>query len=242
MQSGCRWTCTKNPTIMNKKTKAHRHFVNASILSATAVLLLSGCASMSTMQTARTTEKGEFGYDVGGGYIKTDIALGTADTISFKAPFLEIGGRYGVTDKLDLGAKLTLIGTATADAKYQFLGDGESMLAGSAGFGLGYLSISSGSGVNTSDSKIFDIMVPAYFSVHPTDWFSVYASPRYVFRINSYSSSNESGTDNSSWYGVTAGIRLGKRVGFLAEYSYFGNSEIPVPLSQFTGGIAVGIR
>ena len=198
---------------------------------------------MSTMQTARTTEKGEFGYGFGGGVIRTDIALGDVDTISLNAPFMEIGARYGITDKLDLGAKLTLIGTATVDAKYQFLGDGESKLAGSAGFGLGYLSISSESNGNTSESKIFDLMVPVYFSVHPADWFAVYASPKYVFRINSYNSSNDvSGSSTSSWYGVTTGIRLGKRVGFLAEYSYFGNSEISIPLSQITGGIAIGIR
>jgi len=123
------------------------------------VILLSGCASMSTMQTARTTPQGELGYSVGGGYVNTEMPIEGVDTISFKAPMLEVGARYGVTDKLDVGGKLTIIGTAVADAKYQFLGDRESKVAGSAGLGVGYLSMESG---NTT-SNLYDLMVPTYF-------------------------------------------------------------------------------
>lgn len=202
------------------------------------IAFLTGCASMSTMQTARTVGDGNFGMEFGGGAVNTEIPLGDLDTISFNAPFVEVGGKYGITEKLDVGAKLTLIGTATADVKYQFLGNNESLAAASTGLGIGYLSITSGD----NESKIFDIAVPLYLSLHPAPWFSLYTCPRYTLRINSYTTTDDSGSSTSNWYGATAGIRLGKKVAFLIEYSYFANDEIDVPFSQVTGGIAIGIR
>ena len=198
---------------------------------------------MSTMQTARTVGKGEFGVGFGGGTVNSEIALGDADTIDVSAPFLEVGARYGVTEKLDLGLKLTLIGTSVLDAKYQFIGDGESKFAGSVGLGAGYLGISSGD----ARTNIVDIIVPTYFSFHPNQWISLYASPKYILRINSYETVDQNDmtvndSQSSSWYGATGGIRLGKRVAFLAEYSYFANSLDIAPLGQITAGIAIGIR
>ena len=205
---------------------------------AIAVVFLSGCASMSSLQTARTTDKGKLGYGFGAGVVKSELPLEGVDTIDIGAPFLELSARYGIKDNLDVGAKITLIGTSVIDAKYQFLGDKESKITGSAGLGLGYLSMTSGE----TESKIFDIMLPMYFSYHPTDWLAFYANPKYVLRLNSYSNDTDSGSSNSHWYGVSTGIRLGKRVGFLLEYSYFGNSEISEPFSQITGGISIGIN
>ena len=202
------------------------------------ILFLSSCASMSMMQTARTTEKGKLGTSYGGGVVQSELILGTSDTLDLNAPFAEVGARYGITDNLDAGLKLTLIGTGVADVKYQFIGDSESVFAGSVGLGVGYLSIESGS----SKSSIYDLMVPAYFSVHPTDWLGIYAGPRYVFRINSYNTDQESDTGTSHWYGGTAGIRLGGRVAFLGEFSYFGTSNQDTPLTQITGGLSIGIR
>ena len=202
-----------------------------------ALLFLSSCASMSTMQTARTIAKGEVGFGFGGGMVKSELPLGDLDTISINAPFVEASARYGVTDNLDFGVKITIIGTACVDGKYQFMGTKESKLAGAVGIGVGYLSVTSGDW----KSKIFDIMSPLYFSYHPATWLAVYCSPKYTLRLNSYSDNKNKGTSTSSWYGVTGGMRLGKRVAFLAEYSYFANSEISIPFSQITCGISVGI-
>jgi hypothetical protein len=207
-------------------------------------LFFSGCASMSTMQTARTTNKGEFGGGGGMGYVNTKIPLGTdtagnTTSINLKAPFMEGSARYGITDNLDLGVKLTIIGTATMDAKYQFIGDKTSLFAASAGFGLGYLSISSGD----SKSNVYDIMVPFYASVHPAEWFAVYVSPKYVLRLNSYTENAKSGFSNSHWYGGTGGLKFGKKTSFMIEYSYFRNSAMSeVPFSQVTAGLTFNIN
>jgi hypothetical protein len=201
--------------------------------------LLAGCASMSTMQTARVTDKNEFGFGVGGGVVKSEIALGTFDTIKINAPFLEGSLRYGVTDKIDVGARVTIIGTAVVDGKYQFLGNKTSKFAGSVGFGVGYLNIVSGG----NNSEIFDLMAPVYLSYYPTEWLSIYTSPRYVYRINSYRTEEKfTGMDNSHWYGITGGVRIGGKTAFIGEYSYFGNNNINKPFSQITMGVSIGIK
>jgi hypothetical protein len=213
---------------------------------ALAIYMLPSCVSMTSLQTARTMEKGEFGGGFGGGMVNAEINSGT-ETFDLKAPFMEASARYGITDKLDAGAKITLIGTSGLDVKYQFLGDKQSLLAGSVGTGFGYLSLSSGSGDNISKSVITDINVPVSFSIHPKEWFAFYASPRYTLRLNSYNNTvngvDDKGSSNSNWYGITTGIRLGKKVGFLVEYSYYLNdTDGTPPLTQFAAGLAIGIR
>jgi len=160
------------------------------------------------------------------------------DTIGFKAPMLEVGAGYGVTDKMDVGGRLTIIGTAVIDAKYQFLGDRESKFAGSAGLGVGYLSMESGS----TTSNLYDLMVPAYFFYHPGEWLSIYTSPKYVFRINAYDADGETATQTNHWYGAGAGLRIGKKTGVFIEYTYFGNSEFDEHFSQINAGIGIRIQ
>ena len=196
-------------------------------------LLISSCASLSTMQTARVVEKGEIVTTIGGGTVKTDIPIGTLDTMNLKMPLMEIGARYALGNNFDIGAKITLIGTAVVDGKYQFLGDNKSFLAGSIGLGLGYFSVKSGE----SKSEFYDIMVPTYFSVHPIKWVSIYTSPKYIMRINSFSNGKTTGNGTSHWYGGTVGLKLGNKTGFLIEYSYFKQSQLKTPFTQITAGI-----
>lgn len=206
------------------------------------VALFSSCASMSSMQTARVTNQGEVAFGVGGGYVSTDIQLGEAETIEIAAPLMEVTARYGITERLDVGAKLGIIGTAGLDAKYQFLGDRHSTLASSAGLGVYYLSLTSSSGDTESESSIVDLHIPVYLSVHPTDFFAFYAVPKFIVRRNNYSVNATSETASSNWMGVTTGIRLGRKTGFFAEYSYFGTSSYDAPLGQFMLGIGIGIN
>jgi hypothetical protein len=191
---------------------------------------------MSSIQTARTTPKDDFGIGVGAGTVNSDLDLGT-DTVHIAFPFMEAYGRYGITDNLDFGLKLTFIGTIASDIKYQFLGDHKSLLAGSLGAGIGYMSIFSGS----SKSKVFDIIIPAYFSIHPYKIIGFYLNPRYIYRINNFSISGDKGVKNSSWYGITGGLRFGGKAALFIEYTFFKNSDITTPFSQITCGIAFGI-
>ena len=199
-------------------------------------VIVSSCVSMSSMQTARTTPKDDYGFGFGAGTVNSDLGLGV-DTVHISFPFMEAYGRYGITDKLDIGMKFTFIGTIAADVKYQVIGDRNTVFAGSVGGGFGFMSIFSGD----SKSKIFDLILPAYFSIHPAKVFSLYFNPKYIYRINNYTVNSDKGISNSSWYGTTGGIRFGKKTALFLEYSFFKNSDISKPFSQVTCGIAMGI-
>jgi hypothetical protein len=209
-------------------------------------VFFTGCASMSSMQTARVTDKGKFGVGFSGGYVKTEIEIGDLESIDVAGPLMEISARYGISEKLDVGAKLGIVGTSGADAKFQFLGNKQSKFASSAGFGVYYLSSESSTTINettnTLKSTVIDLHFPLYFSVHPTNWLGIYAAPKYILRLNNYNDNGVSESASSSWLGVTSGLRLGRKNALFMEYSYFGSSAYSVPLGQFMIGIGIGIN
>lgn len=202
-------------------------------------VILSACASMSTMQTARTTEQGEFAYSVGVGQVQTEADLFDT-TVTIKMPMIEIAGRFGIIENLDAGFKMTLIGTFVGDVKYQFYGDNSSLLAASGGFGLGRLTMTSG----VFENKTTDLMFPVFASVHPTDWIGVYMSPKYIFRLNKSTNTEtkESESFNSHWYGATMGVRLGRENALFAEYSLFANNVSDFNFKQINVGVGFKIR
>lgn len=203
------------------------------------VILFTSCASMSTMQTARTTAKKDFELSYGIGHIETKIPLSATDTAKIDGKFLEMGGRYGIGEKLDMGLKLTIIGTMVLDAKYQFIGNQKSKFASSIGFGIGYMNLSSGG----TKANLFDLVTPVIISYHPADWLGIYSSAKYVYRINTYKQElSNSDNINSQWYGFTGGFRFGKRFGFLAEYTYFKCTEQTEAFSQITLGVSILLR
>ncbi|MDD5185509.1 MAG: DUF5777 family beta-barrel protein [Paludibacter sp.] len=206
------------------------------------IYMLNSCASMSTLQTARVTEKGQYAYVFGGGVVESRIPYGTTDTLKLTIPFVEIGIRYGIFDKMDVGAKISIIGTATADVKYQFIGDSKSKFAGSIGLGVGYMNMNSNVSNTILQSNFVDAMLPVYFSYHPINWIALYCSPKYVLRtiISQNYNDNTVSYGHSNWYGASGGIRIGKRIAFLAEYTLFENNQISEPFSQITCGISYG--
>jgi hypothetical protein len=204
------------------------------ILFIAVLFLTTSCINMSSMQTGRTLPQGEFGYGGGGGFISHQLDFNDDEDdedvfeddfdLRFSMPFLEASFKYGITDKFDVGAKFTLIGTSSIDVKYQFWGDQHSTFAGSIGLGGAYVGI--------GNANIVDIIVPAYFSFHPVDGFAVYATPKYTLR---------SFEDvNTHWIGSSLGLRIGKENAFVIEAGYFQGSGV-MNIFQVTAGIAVGI-
>lgn len=185
--------------------------------------LLSACASMSGLQTARVLKKGEAESSFGGGqYSSEAIETATGKTgAKLSAPFIEYTYRQGLTDKWDAGLKLTLIGTAVLDAKYSlYSGD---KLAFAVGAGLGYLDIESSekdaSGSKTK-STIIDIILPLYASYDFTDQFALYLVPKYIQRNISGASSG-----SASLIGSSLGFKIGKDWGAYVEGSFFKDTK-----------------
>lgn len=208
------------------------------VASAMCSMMLSSCVSMSSMQTARTLGQGNTEAVIGASRVSYEF-VSAEDTLEAKTITGEIDWRYGVTDKLDVGVKASIIGTSGGYVKYQFLGDSESKFAGSGGVGLGFLTLSSGSGEFETKSKTTDFSVPLYFSYHPTDWVGIYTSPRYTMRNIRNTDADGSEGSTSHWYGATTGVKLGKKVAPFLEYSIFTSSGATKPLSQVTGGISI---
>jgi hypothetical protein len=196
------------------------------------IAALSSCVSGSALQTGRTVGKSNSETNIGFSSVKYAFPVNDVDTISASAPMMELDYRYGVTDRIDVGARLSILGLSGIYGKYRFLGTNESVFAGSVGLNFSALGLSAGSTNGSESFTMMDITVPTWFSVHPTTWLSIYASPRYILRLTDGSPSH--------WYGSAAGVRFGKRFGGFAEYSLFGSSSAVRSLNQFSVGLSIG--
>jgi len=89
---------------------------------AAALVALAGCPSISTMGTARTVPSGEYEYYVAPGVVAlSDFSVDDAgQPEGAKVPSLEMGARYGVSERIEIGGKLFPVG-AEVNAKFQLL-------------------------------------------------------------------------------------------------------------------------
>lgn len=95
---------------------------------------LSGCASLSTLQTARTLDAGDVTYDVGvvaATNLRRDLFARSASV----APQVEAGLRRGLTDGVDAGYRIWFLGF-NADVKVRLFDDKKLALAVAPGFGV----------------------------------------------------------------------------------------------------------
>lgn len=179
-------------------------------------LALGACANMSALQTAETLPEGKGEFSVGGGYVNHEAIVKDSEKSKVSAPYLEFQYRRGIMDKLDAGAKITLIGTGGVDVKYQLVDSPEFDLA--VGTSLAYLSMSSssGEGVTTEDTSskatIIDWTIPVYVSSLVSDGVTLYGSPKYMLRAG------DGGTLNV--LGVTGGVKIGQDSGVMIETTY----------------------
>ncbi|MCB0378029.1 MAG: hypothetical protein KDD33_06015 [Bdellovibrionales bacterium] len=176
-----------------------------------ASLLLCNCASISTLQTARTLEKGDSEHSFGLSMYSSDDFLG-GDDISL--PVLEYTYRRGLMDKLDFGVKLAIIGSTVADIKYNLINGEKFALA--TGLGIGYLSFTSTVGTVEEKSTILDFIVPLYLSYDVGEITSLYGAAKYFYR--SISTDSSVAGDGSMASG-TFGVKVGKTSGVYLEGS-----------------------
>lgn len=187
------------------------------------ILLFSNCASISGFQTGRTVgaETGEIMFSVNGtrtpdfDELSKEENTDSIETESFSifAPNLEIGGRYGITEKLDFGLRANTNLNISADIKYQLVGDQESPVAVAAGAGLGMFGFVTGSG------GLFNFQIPLYLSYHPIERLDLYVSPRYVGQWGT-ALGRSSGLIN--YFGANFGFLMGTRTKYGIDVAYYG--------------------
>lgn len=190
------------------------------------VLLLSGCASFTTFQTARVVPVNSYRLFFDVGYLNSSQVNNSFRDGQKQYFLVEAGGRAGVAKYLDMGLKLALPGTVAWDAKYQFIQWGG--LALSLGLGADYLNLPlSGS----RKTHVFGVMVPVYLSMDLTQWLGLYASAKYLWR-------SQSGdlTSTGRYAAASTGVRLGNTWGIMLEGTYI--MRFQETYSAVMGGIA----
>jgi hypothetical protein len=196
----------------------------ALLLAVISAASAAACVNSSTLQTAKALDPGKQRILVGGGYyaspsLNADASESTGDDVSLALPYMEVGYRRGIVKKVELGAKVTIPGTAGIDAKYELLNDGK--LAVAAGAGFGYLKLTSGAEGMETSTMLVDAIVPVYASYDLAKAFAVYASPKYVLRYaKSVDEMAETSSGMNHLVGGTFGTKLGNNRGLFLEASY----------------------
>jgi hypothetical protein len=195
----------------------------------------------STLQTAKALDPGKQRILVGGGYyaspsLDADASETTGEDVSLKMPYMEVGYRRGIVDKVEVGAKVTIPGTAGLDAKYELLNNGKFAVA--AGAGLGYLKITSGTEGAETSSTIIDAIVPAYASYDIAKSLALYASPKYVMRYAKSTDENMmSASGMNHLVGGTLGTKIGNGAGLFMEASYLKSVSSDFDSFQVNGSV-----
>ncbi|MCS6928124.1 MAG: hypothetical protein NZM43_01380 [Saprospiraceae bacterium] len=191
-------------------------------------LFLGGCASLTGFHDGRTVgkEQGDFymslNFSSSPNFREFDRDSLNANFPTLSFPNLEFGGRYGVGEKVDITLRLNTNLNMGLGAKFQLIGDAQSPFAMALGTELGSFGIILG---------LLNLQVPLYLSVHPSEVFAWYLTPRYIRQFTTYSS-----LENAlSYYGGNTGILIGKRHKFGVDIGYYrvGGIDSPISLTQF---------
>ncbi len=201
----------------------HRIFVAVVPL---AFLVMTGCPSLSTMQTPATVPKGEVRLGMGlesVGFSEKD-STGTTSTIT--VPQFEFNARYGVTDNIDIGAKLYLLGLEVG-GKYQFAkGDFEAAIAPA----VSYISVTqSDSGSNGSNDtfRVAYLHLRLLLGYKLTDSFELAFGPKALYVIANGTASDSTNQTSATSSGFMVGgfaslqLRLGKAFWIAPEINVY---------------------
>ncbi len=191
-----------------------------------ALLVMTGCPSLSTMQTPATVPKGEVRLGMGlesVGFSEKD-SNGTVKTDT--VPQFEFNARYGLTDNIDVGAKLYLLGLEVG-GKYQFAkGDFEAAIAPA----VSYISVTDSENTNNGNSSTFRVAylhLPLLLGYKLTDSLELAFGPKVLYVIASGTVSDSSSQTSATSSGLMAGgfasiqLRLGKAFWLAPEINVY---------------------
>jgi hypothetical protein len=187
------------------------------------MVLLTGCVSLSSLQSGRTLGKGkrELATNINFGEYQTSTAHELLPELK-NIPIIEFAGTVGVRDNLDLSFKFNTAFNLTGQIKYQFIGDKKSLIASSIGGDAGFNMGSPGSGIFLD----FYLSIPLYLSIHPTEKLAFYLTPRLCHStfliagdpIGDGEIYKE--TKHLNYAAFTYGIMFGKTQRFMIEISH----------------------
>ncbi|GAI81833.1 unnamed protein product, partial [marine sediment metagenome] len=195
------------------------------------VVVMSGCASISTFQTARTLKPGEtqkgVGVTAGNPLISASWGEWGVEKIQVDRskifPWPEFWLRKGLSENLDWGIKTWgLLQGGVVDLKYQFLSDELPwQVAGSLGLGVSYRALEIGP--EGDGYTFFDIHLPLFISRDFGESSTFYISPKYIHRtvIAGFSGDPDFKCNpqcNAFGAGLEISFHLNRRVSMMLEY------------------------
>lgn len=207
------------------------------LFGANLTLVLPSCASLTGFQDGRTVGKdnGEFygslNFSTSPNFNDWEDDTSTINVPTLTFPSLEFGGRYGVAEKVDLTLRLNTNLNVGVGTKFQIVGDRQSPFAMALGAEVGSFGLVLG---------LLNIQVPLYLSVHPSESFGWYLTPRYIRQFSTYA-----GVEGGlSYFGGNTGFLFGKRNKFGLDIGYYrlGGIDASIGLFQlgFGGRFAFG--
>lgn len=190
--------------------KTKTYFFELMILSS---LLFTGCASLTGYQDGRSVGEGngEAMISLNFSQSPTFSDLEELDEIEeiprFAFPNIELAGKYGATEKLDVTLRMNTNLNLGVGAKYQLIGDRSSEFALGLGAEAGTFGLITG---------LWNVQLPLYTSFHPTEKFSIYASPRFIYQFTTIG-----GTEGWNYLGGNFGFLFGSRHKFGLDIGYY---------------------
>jgi hypothetical protein len=208
-----------------------RIFVGVALL-----LPLPACISYSTMQSADTLAPGQTSAYMGisGQALESAVKESAPNASSIGSQgmvFYEFGGRLGITEEADIGARIILEPgppSYTADVKYQFVRG--QMFSLSSGIGISYLGLSVPIADQNTNLALVDANIPLYMTYHVFKNLDLGLTPRAIFRATGDGGSY-------SMFGGTAGLYVGGRTRLALEASAFQHLQSKDIVKQATLGV-----
>ncbi len=158
-------------------------------LASVIALAACGCASMTTLQTARTLEKGDIAYDFAG-VATSDLGRDMFERGVTVGPQFVAGARGGLADGVDFGIHIWPVGFK-AGPKARLID-------------TDYFALSVAPEIGLEKTYAFygvDLYLPLLVEVDFTDFLALYASPKAIGRM-------------SIFHGFTTDLGVGGSVGF----------------------------
>lgn len=199
------------------------------------ILSLQSCASLTGFQDGRTVGEGNGEAMISLNASQSPSFIDLEETIDgttgesidiprFLFPNIELGGRYGIAEDLDVTLKLNTNLNISAGIKYQILGDRFSKYALGTGLEVGSFGIVTG---------LFNTQIPLYASIHPTESFAFYLSPRFIYQFSSIG-----GLIGWNYIGGNTGLLFGSKHKFGLDVGYY---QVGTSSTARIGLITVGI-
>lgn len=198
------------------------------------ILFLSSCASVSGFNTGRVVEEKGGEISLGLNFTRTpDFTVDSSELIpNVFLPVLELGGRYGIADKIDIGLRVNSALNFLIDGKFQLVGDQESEFALAVGAGFG------GFGIVTGGGALLNFQIPVYTSYHPKENIHIYLSPRYIGQFGT-TFGESSGLLN--YLGGNTGVLFGTKTKFGIDLGLFRIKEKTENFSSRLVNIGIGV-